>query len=112
MISNLSIVYSFIISSITVLFLKVYEKVNYKEYETSEYIKIFIITLLSSISTFYIKSFLNPFFTKMFNSSSIHGGNVMPPNPINNNTLNIPNMLGNTVLPPLNMNFNSGKPTF
>ena len=125
MISTNSIIYSFIISTITTLFLKIYEQTNHKEYESGEYVKVFILVLLSSIFTFYIKTLINPLLNKIFGSSS-SGGSVVGNQ--SNNLINggsssninsgmfqapstIPGLTPMNLLNP-NMNFNMNKPTF
>ena len=120
MISTNSIVYAFIISIITTIMLKAYEKMYYKDYETSEYVKIFIITLLSSIATFYIKSLINPFITSMLKGGSastpglLNGGGSMMSNTAATNMMatSIPELGNLNIGVPSGLNFNTGKPTF
>lgn len=104
--------------------LKVYEKTNNKEYETGEYVKIFLIVLLSSIFTFYIKTLINPLISSLtgstkgggsnsLNSSSIPkpmmGGGFKAPIP----PTSLPNMMGTGMnFNPTGMPFNINTPTF
>lgn len=121
MISTNSIIYSFLISFISSVFLKGYEKMNDKEYETGEYVKIFLIVLLSSIFTFYIKTLINPLI------SSFTGSNNTPTNlkPMSGGSTNlqhnfksptppvsIPNLSNGMNFNPTGMPFNFNKPTF
>lgn len=123
MISTNSIINAFVISTITTIFLKAYEKVNSKEYENGEYIKIYLIVLLSSMLSFYLKDLISPFFSSFSskNKGKLIGGNMHSKAVINNNNLirppnmlsggfNIPSVAQNFI--PNNMNFNSGPPTF
>lgn len=124
MISTNSIINAFVISTITTIFLKAYEKANSKEYENGEYIKIYLIVLLASMLSFYLKDLVSPFFSSFSskNKGKLTGGNMHHPKPVinNNNLIRPPNMLsGGFNIPsvaqnfiPNNMNFNSGPPTF
>lgn len=124
MISTSDIIYSFIISIITIIFLKGYEKANEKDYETSEYIKVFLITLLSSIATFYIKTLINPLISKMIGGSltqsipSMSGGkssNIGYNNSVFGGALNTPSSIPNLTsmdFTTLHNKFKTGTPTF
>lgn len=128
MISTNSLIYSFLISFISSIVLKGYEKMNDKEYETGEYVKIFLIVLLSSIFTFYIKTLINPLISSFTGSTkggsasvngikSMTGGspslqsNFKSPVP----PVSIPNLangMGGMNFNPTGMPFNFNKPTF
>jgi hypothetical protein len=115
MISTKSIIYSFIISFVSTIILKGYEKVNQKEYESSEYVKIFLIVLLSSIFTFYIKNLVNPLINSFTGTSK--GGSTGTNNVLNFKpqmaTPNIPGLMtGGMNLNPTGMTFNTNKPMF
>jgi hypothetical protein len=116
MISTNSIIYSFIISFISSVFLKGYEKINQKEYESGEYVKIFFIVLLSSLFTFYIKQLINPLIssftgTKKPTNTSIQLGGSTPT--VFKPPVSIPTMVPNTMnFNPSNMPFNMNKPMF
>lgn len=115
MIATNLIIYSFIISTITTFLLKIYEKMNEKEYETAEYIKIFLITLLSSIATFYLKTIIDPIIGKF-----VSGGASSPVKlPSASNPTNLLGGMANKPMIPQqqfpsfgNMAFNNGIPTF
>jgi hypothetical protein len=118
MISTHSIIYSFIISFISSVVLKGYEKVNQKEYESGEYVKIFLIVLLSSIFTFYIKTLINPLISSFTGSNSNKvGGGVSPSTGLNFKApvppVSIPGLMnGGMNLNPVGMTFNTNKPMF
>jgi hypothetical protein len=107
MISTNSIIYSFIISTI-------YKK----DYDTNEYIKIFLIVLLSSIFTFYIKNLINPLINSFINTNKNQsGGSFNSINKQSTPSLNfnstIPNIIPQNInLNPNNMAFNMNKPMF
>ena len=114
MVTTSDIVYAFLISIITVIMLKGYERMNNKEYETDEYIKVFLITLLSSIATFYIKTLINPMLGKMLGggstaqviNQSISGGSTPLSTPSS-----IPN-LATMDFATMHNKFKTGTPTF
>ena len=100
------------------MFLKGYEKVNQKEYETGEYVKIFLIVLLSSLFTFYIKKLINPLINSFTgtskpataSSATQLGGTAQsafkPP-------VSMPSMMSAPMnFNPANMPFNMNKPMF
>jgi hypothetical protein len=114
MISTNSIIYSFIISFISSIFLKGYEKINQKEYESGEYIKIFLIVLLSSLFTFYIKKLINPLINSFSSNKTTKGGNMQ----LGGNTVHQPSSFNSPIhtsamnFNPTNMPFNMNKPMF
>lgn len=121
MISTNSIIYSFIISIISSIMLKVYEKTNDKEYETGEYVKIFLIVLLSSIFTFYIKTLINPLISSI--TGTTKGGASTPLNSTGQKPMmngmgfkaptSLPTMMGAGMnFNPTGMPFNTNTPTF
>jgi hypothetical protein len=116
MISLNSVVYAFIISFISLIMLKGYAKMYYKDYETDEYVKIFLIVLLSSIFTSYIKLLINPLLssiigTKINNINS--SSNIQPSNfKIPMSPSSIPNMNNYMNFNPTGMPFNINKPMF
>lgn len=82
MISYINLIYSFIISLISILYLRIYEKIYYKQYSLDEYLKIFLIILLSCITSFYIKSIVNPLIYKFnfYGGDNLHISNNLKDN--------------------------------
>lgn len=122
MLSTSSLILAFAISIISVLFLKLYDNFNIENNELAvakksnlEYFKLFLIVLLSSIFTLFIRKSTKHLFSS-FNKSNLtqKGGNIMN-NPVNNSFLN-PSVLNNPLfsnnLNPNNLPFNTNKPIF
>ena len=67
MISSIDIIFSFIISFATIILLKLYEKAKpeYERLSSQQYTSVFLLVLIASLFSFYIKTFFNPltFFT-------------------------------------------------
>ena len=74
MITSLDIIFSFLISSLTISLLKIYERLKpeYEKLSTNQYINIWLIVLISSLIIFYIKTIFNPI--EFFSSG---GGNEL-----------------------------------
>lgn len=93
MLSSLDIIFSFIISSLTISLLKIYERLKpeYEKLSTNQLINIWLVVLISSLAAFYIKTIFNPleFFS---------GGNGISNGIIGNNSTTS-TLVGNIIKP-------------
>jgi hypothetical protein len=105
MISTYNIVLSFIISSLSLIYLKLYSVLKkIDDYTIEDYIRTFILTLLSSLTLFIIISYLPNTLT-----SSMSGGNIL--NTSTSNIVDIGPKLNTTSIDG-SLPFKPGKPLF